>query len=195
MSLHGAWITKVPGRSCRSMRLGGATCSTPHVARRERVERHGRRGMSLHTVGPSDTVDGLCRSGRACGATWSPRHVALDRCVKRPMRAAMSRFTSSSSDMQSLRCRTSLGSRATCLRQHVAPHTGEASPDRSRKATFALSLVTPRAWVGRHAAARSATRTRERAALARKPWTFGDRRAVHDECEAYVFRAAMTTCG
>jgi hypothetical protein len=46
MSLHATWVPRVPSRSCRSTRLGWATCFASHVARGDRVERHGCRCMS-----------------------------------------------------------------------------------------------------------------------------------------------------
>jgi hypothetical protein len=153
MSLHETWVLRMPGRSCRSRRLGGATRSAPHVARDDRLERHCRRCMSHCTRTRGDTFALECRPSRARRATCKLWHVAPRADPERHARPGMSHRTSVKRDMD-----------------RVA-----ASPVPSSKATFTLLLVVPRAWVGRHAAATSATSTRETVAWHR---SFGSQLAA-----------------
>src|ERR1017187_4985114 len=59
------------GRSCRSIRVGGATCKGWHVALHGDPERHARAGMSLRTRVKSDIDRAAASPDRSSKATYA----------------------------------------------------------------------------------------------------------------------------
>ena len=166
----------IRGRECRSLRPGSHKCPVAHVAPDGLVGRHAPLPLSLGATGWSDVVVDACRTAHVREATRSRGHVALHELVERHAGAGTSLRARIRSDMLGWACRSARGSGATCSRWACRSarrvkcdmHRVAVSPERSCKATFTLSLVAPRAWVGRHAAAPWATCARENVALARK---------------------------
>ena len=151
---------------------GGATCIVPHVARGERVKRHGRRHMSHGTRGSGDMDAPPCRPSRARRATCKDSDVALRDDPERHARARMSHFATIPSDMQGLEFalrddperHALLGmSLRTWVKYEI--HRLAGSPDGSSQATFTVSHLAQRARVVRHAAAPWVTSMSANAAL------------------------------
>jgi hypothetical protein len=162
MSPDPLWCIHAPARPCRTPQSHGATWAVehvapqgpgstdalsgratrivPHVARGERVKRHGGRHMSHGTRGSGDMDAPPCRPSRARRATCKDSDVALRADPERHAKARMSHFATIRSDMQGLACRTSRRSGATCALGNVAPHMGEV---RDRSACRIARRVEP----------------------------------------------------